>query len=314
MTTDTIRIAGTEEEQEAFEKAFGIAELNEDQKMIVIGSCFGAFAIGYRVAKEAAEKAKVSAPVLVRERAELAKTLDFPEAWDAKLFPTVESAAINAIEFRDMTIKKLESEVAQLKYERDREKERGAFYTMDQMRDYASGFLTTRFYSIINMFELKIKEWENESVRFRENVSLNGASVYTLHAEELRTLMKNAKAHGAKSFQKRATEWAKRCFGVRLTEDVQERNFRFAEEALELVQACGMTRFEVQRALDYVYGRPVGVKRQEVGGVYTTFALLCEAHGIDMVAEGERDLMEIDNPEATERIRIKRDKKPSFAF
>ena len=314
MTTDTIRIAGTEEEQEAFEKAFGIAELNEDQKMVVIGSCFGAFAIGYRAAKEAAEKAKVSAPALVRERAELAKTLDFPEAWDAKLFPTVESAAINAIELRDMAIQKLESEVAQLKYERDQEKERGAFYTMDQMRDYASGFLTTRFYSIINMFEKKVSEWENASEQFRENVSVNGATIHILHAEELRTLVKYAKAHGTESFQNRATKWAQRCFGARLVADAQERNFRFAEEAIELVQACGMTRFEVERALNYVYGRPVGEKRQEVGGVYTTFALLCHAHGIDMVAEGERDLMEIDNPEATERIRIKRDKKPSFAF
>lgn len=314
MTMGTIHIAGTEEEQAAFYKEFGIAELSEDQQMIVTGSCFGAFVIGYRAAKEAAEKAKVPAPALVRERAELAKTLDFPEAWDAKLFPTIESAAINAIELRDMAIQKLEKEIAQLKYERDQEKERGAFYTMDQMRDYAAGFLTTRFYSIINMFEKKIAEWENTRDRLRGNSSQNSASFYALHTEELRTLVKNAKAHGTKSFQSRATEWAQRCFGSRLVADVQERNFRFAEEAIELVQACGMTRFEVERALDYVYGCPVGEKQQEVGGVYTTFALLCQAHGIDMVAEGERDLMEIDNPETTERIRIKRDKKPSFAF
>lgn len=308
MTTDTVRIAGTEEEQEAFSKAFGIDELSEDQRMIVIGSCFGAFAIGYRAAKAAAP-----ATALVREREELAKALDYPQAWNANIFPNVESAANTALILRDDAIKKLEREVAHLKYESDQEKSRGAFYTMDQMRDYAAGFLTTRFNSIIHMFELKIKEWANASERFRGSNSLCSASIYTLHAEELRTLVKNAKAHGARSFQKRATEWAKRCFGERLTADAQERNFRFAEEALELVQACGMNRFEVQRALDYVYGRPVGEKRQEVGGVYTTFALLCEAHGIDMVGEGERDLMEIDNPEKTEAIRVKRDKKPSFA-
>lgn len=314
MNTETISVVGTDEERQAFEEAFGIEELSDNQRTIVYGSCLGAFLIGYRAGKAAENRVAAPGPALVREREELAKKLDYPKAWDAKLFPTVESAVINAIELRELAIQRLEGEIAQLEYERQQEKSRGAFYTMDQMRDYATGFLTTRFYSIIHAFELKIKEWENTRDRFRANANMNGASVYTLHAEELRTLVKNAKAHGAKSFQKRATEWAKRCFGVRLTDDLQERNFRFAEEAIELVQACGMKRSEVERAVDYVYGRPSGVTRQEVGGVYTTFALLCEAHGIDMVGEGERDLVEIDNPEKTEAIRVKRDKKPSFAF
>jgi hypothetical protein len=85
-----------------------------------------------------------------------------------------------------------------------------------------------------------------------------------------------------------------------------------------VVWYSGKTRFSAgeftfTRAADYVYGRPVGDKRQEVGGVYNTFAVLCEAHGIDMVGEGERDLLEIDNEESTARIRHKRRSKPDFA-
>jgi hypothetical protein len=34
-----------------------------------------------------------------------------------------------------------------------------------------------------------------------------------------------------------------------------------AAEALELVQACGMTKLEALGAVTYVYGRPVGEKR-----------------------------------------------------
>jgi hypothetical protein len=313
MNTETISVVGTDEERQAFEKAFGIEELSENQRTIVYGSCLGAFLIGYRAGKAVEKKVTAHLSALVSECEELAKKLDYPEAWDAKLFPTIGSAVINAIEMRDLAIQRLDGEIAQLEYERQQEKSRGAFYTMDQMRDYSAAFLTTRFYSIINIFEKKISEWENMRDRFQDNANLNGTSVYKLHAEELRTLVENAKAYGARSFQKRATEWAKRCFGERLAMDIQERNFRFAEEAIELVQACGMKRSEVERAVDYVYGRPAGVTRQEVGGVYTTFALLCEAHGINMVGEGERDLMEIDNPEKTEAIRKKRDKKPSFA-
>ena len=71
-------------------------------------------------------------------------------------------------------------------------------------------------------------------------------------------------------------------FGEEIASDVVERNHRFLEESLELVQACGCTADEAHQLVDYVYGRPSGEKEQEVGGVMTTLASLCLAQGMNM--------------------------------
>lgn len=57
------------------------------------------------------------------------------------------------------------------------------------------------------------------------------------------------------------------CFGATISRDKAERNHRFLEEALELVQACGCTESEAAQLVAYVYGRPAGDPPQEVGGV-----------------------------------------------
>jgi hypothetical protein len=184
------------------------------------------------------------------------------------------------------------------------------------MRDYAAGVFTTHLYSVVHALEEKISDSLNTAASLQADKSraLNDSrGAYRMIAAELRTIADNAKALGSKPFQKRAQYWAKKCFGLTLATDRNERNQRFSEEAIELVQACGMTKREVLGAVDYVYNRPVGEKRQEVGGTYTTLALLCAANGIDMVAEGERDLLEIDNGETSARIREKRRTKPDFA-
>lgn len=99
--------------------------------------------------------------------------------------------------------------------------------------------------------------------------------------------------------------WALNCFGAEVAKDKDIRNYRFLEEALELVQACGCTKERALELVDYVYGRPVGEPSQEVGGVMVTLAALCAANGIGLeraaVAEGRR----IHQPEIMDKIRAK---------
>lgn len=92
------------------------------------------------------------------------------------------------------------------------------------------------------------------------------------------------------TWQQRVHTWMIQCFGPEIAADKRERNHRFLEEALELVQACGCTASEAKQLVDYVFGRPVGEKRQEAGGVMVTLAALANAQTIDLgiSAEDER--------------------------
>lgn len=107
------------------------------------------------------------------------------------------------------------------------------------------------------------------------------------------------------TFQLRVAPWMQDCFGPIISADKRERNFRFLEEALELVQACGCTRDEALKLVDYVFSRPVGERGQEVGGTMVTLAALCLAQKLDMHDEGERELARISQPEVMTRIRQK---------
>lgn len=113
------------------------------------------------------------------------------------------------------------------------------------------------------------------------------------------------------SFQKRVQPWMMECFGPAIASDREERNHRFLEEALELVQACGCTASEAHQLVDYVYGRPVGDKPQEVGGVMVTLAALCLAQGLDMHECGEIELARIWTK--VEKIRAKQAAKPKHS-
>jgi len=92
------------------------------------------------------------------------------------------------------------------------------------------------------------------------------------------------------AFQNRASRWAVECFGPGISSDKTERNHRFLEEALELVQATGCTPSEAHQLVDYVFSRPVGEPNQECGGVMVTLALLSWAFGFDMEMCGEVEL------------------------
>lgn len=101
------------------------------------------------------------------------------------------------------------------------------------------------------------------------------------------------------------------CFGSMIAGDKEERNHRFLEEALELVQSCDCTRQEAHQLVDYVYGRPVGEKTQEVGGVMVTLAALCLAQELNMHEAGETELNRIWTK--VEQIRAKQATKPKHS-
>lgn len=94
------------------------------------------------------------------------------------------------------------------------------------------------------------------------------------------------------TLQDRVVPWMEVCFGKKSSKDHNERNLRFIEEALKLVQACNFNANEAHYMVDYVFNRPVGEKKKEVGGTMVTLAALCLAHGIDMQEEGDRELDE----------------------
>lgn len=105
-------------------------------------------------------------------------------------------------------------------------------------------------------------------------------------------------------------KWMDACFGETIKADRLERADRFVEEALELAQT--MPGFGADRAhalVDYVFGRDVGERSQEVGGVMVTLAALCNAAGLDMNACAETELARVWTK--VDAIRAKQAAKPT---
>ena len=110
------------------------------------------------------------------------------------------------------------------------------------------------------------------------------------------------------SFQDRLRHWVITCLGLQLADNPVERNHRFLEEALELIQATGCTQKEAHQLVDYVFSRPIGEPSQEVGGVLCTLAALCSTHKIDMDKAGEAELARIWTK--IEQVRVNQAAKP----
>jgi len=85
-----------------------------------------------------------------------------------------------------------------------------------------------------------------------------------------------------KTLTKIAVDWGNRCFGIDHMRNEQIRALRFAEEALELAQVCGVSEAKAIELIRVVFSRPVGRHLQEVGGTMVTLAVLCDTLGIDM--------------------------------
>lgn len=292
----------SEEERDAFNREFETQGITGTAYAFLASSCMPAFVAGYRAAKEAIAGLSEKQKEQKEASAKLAADLGYPNAWNVAAYPTVEFAAIEA----------LDAAKAEVKAFAKRLTEPAGVYTMDQMRDYADAVATTRMFSVIDALDQKIRSLRSQGHSLHNAGRTDNSSAFDLMASELDQIFLETKRLGRVSFQKRAMYWGKKCFGLTLAEGLRERTHRFGEEAIELCQAFGMTKRAALGAVEYVYGRPVGEKRQEVGGVYTTLAMLCEASGIDMVREGERDLLEIDNEKSTTNIRLKRQGKPDF--
>ncbi len=116
---------------------------------------------------------------------------------------------------------------------------------------------------------------------------------------------------GDGDFQSKVQPWLMACFGALIAGDREERNHRFLEEALELVQSCGCSASEAHQLVDYVYSRPIGHPPQEVGGVVVTLAALCLANDLDMHAAGWVELDRIWGK--VEQIRAKQAAKPKHS-
>lgn len=112
------------------------------------------------------------------------------------------------------------------------------------------------------------------------------------------------------SYQARTNAWMMSCFGEAITVDARERNLRFLEEALELVQSRGLTASEAHQLVDYVFGRPVGQPAQELGGVMVTLTALASAAKLDIGACAETELDRVWRN--MEKVRAKQELKPKF--
>jgi hypothetical protein len=145
-----------------------------------------------------------------------------------------------------------------------------------------------------------------------DRFGFNGADAQAKQAriDATRTEVEEGIANLRKTFQDGVAEWMQKCFGPEISADWRERNHRFFEESTELVQACGMSAADAHMLVDYVFGRPVGERGQEVGGTMVTLAALCTAHGIRLQHEADTELRRINKPAMVEKIREKQRTKP----
>lgn len=112
------------------------------------------------------------------------------------------------------------------------------------------------------------------------------------------------------TFQKRVYPWTVETFGYAKTMSLIERRQRVIEEAIELVQAMGGSREEVEKMAAYVFARKIGDPKQEIGGLQVCIAAAANALGIDADEAREDELLRcIDKVDV---IRQKNLTKPTF--
>lgn len=95
------------------------------------------------------------------------------------------------------------------------------------------------------------------------------------------------------SRQKSVYTWAKAAFGSKHVDSVEQRGLRFAEEAIELAQGAGCDPATLHQLIDYVYSRPVGDIRSEIGGAGITLLCLAEACHVDADTAEEEELSRV---------------------
>lgn len=195
------------------------------------------------------------------------------------------------------------------------DKKRDGVKTLAELRRYTTGDLSAAVpavQAVVQTPVLYVSKWQLENHRDPDGpesavagrylpARITPAGNFTTPLFEL----------PAATFQVRVQPWLLECFGEMIAGDREERNHRFLEESLELVQSLGCTASEAHQLVDYVYGRPWGEPAQEAGGVMVTLAALCLANGLDMHACGETELARIWTK--VEAIRAKQAAKPKHS-
>ena len=103
--------------------------------------------------------------------------------------------------------------------------------------------------------------------------------------------------------QERISIWAVRTLGIEACANSVERALRVAEEAIELAQACKVSKEQLHRLVDYVFERPAGKPGQEIAGTLVCLYSLASALGLDADREFEREFLRVNEPEVVDRIR-----------
>lgn len=108
--------------------------------------------------------------------------------------------------------------------------------------------------------------------------------------------------------QLRVRCWVTKAFGIDSLRDHLERARRVVEEA-ELGQVMGLSRSSAHQLVDYVFDRPVGEVKQEIGGLIVTTFAAAESVGVDAILCCEAEIDRIEQPEVIVRCQEKQAKK-----
>lgn len=107
----------------------------------------------------------------------------------------------------------------------------------------------------------------------------------------------------------RCLRWLREVFGPSAEHDVEERALRFGEEALELIQALGVTEHQAEALVKQVFSKEPGEVNQELGGTMVTLATLCAVTGLNAGSAYATEFARCDSAEIKARIRAKHNTK-----
>lgn len=88
-------------------------------------------------------------------------------------------------------------------------------------------------------------------------------------------------------------QWANTTFGESAASNTGERTRRFAEEAIEAIQAVGLDKKSLHDIIDHVYGKPAGDIAQEIGQVGLSLLGLAEHLGIHAEEEERKEFQRV---------------------
>lgn len=107
-------------------------------------------------------------------------------------------------------------------------------------------------------------------------------------------------------YQQRVWRWCQETFeGIACWRTNKERAYRFLEEATELFQAVGMEKEDAYAVVEYVFGRPKGELKNEIGGTMVTLLALAAHLNLDVQEALVAEYVRIIQPRVQSKIRAK---------